>query len=129
MGNRIDSPFAVRPHSARDGGGFAFSCPESAGCTSGAETVEEALVNGEDALKSSIAALKAQQSPVPAANGIGVAPRRFVARDPKAVHARLTLHAWEEGVSLNTLVRASAGKSEGSVKALNCIDWNAPEES
>ena len=104
MGKRIDYPFEVRPLSAEEGGGFLISYPDFSDCISDGETVEEALANGKDALKSTIAALKAKELPVPAPNGGGVASGKFIARVPKTVHARLSSRAKAEGVSLNALV-------------------------
>ena len=78
--------------------------PDFAECISDGETVEDALKNGQDALKASIAALKAKDFPVPVANGGGIASGKFVARLPKTIHAQLTARARTEGVSLNTLV-------------------------
>lgn len=104
MGKRIDYPFEVRPLSAEEGGGFLISYPDFSDCISDGETVEEALTNGKDALKSTIAALKAKELPVPAPNGGGVASGKFIARVPKTVHARLSSRAKAEGVSLNALV-------------------------
>jgi antitoxin HicB len=89
MGKQIDYPFEVRPLSVEEGGGFLISYPDFSDCISDGETVEEALTNGQDALKSTIAALKAKELPVPPPNGGGVASGRFVARVPKTVHARL----------------------------------------
>ena len=104
MDKRIDYPFEVRPLSAEEGGGFLISYPDFSDCISDGETIDEALANGKDALKSTITALKAKELPVPAPNGGGVASGKFVARVPKTVHARLTSRAKAEGVSLNTLV-------------------------
>lgn len=104
MSKRIDYPFEVRPLSAEEGGGFLISYPDFSDCISDGETVEEALTNGKDALKSTIAALKAKELPVPAPNGGGVASGKFIARVPKTVHARLSSRAKAEGVSLNALV-------------------------
>ena len=99
-----DYPFEIRPLSADEGGGFLISYSDFSDCISDGETVEEALANGKDALKSTIAALKAKDFPIPVPNGGGVASGKFVARVPKTVHARLTSRAKAEGVSLNTLV-------------------------
>jgi antitoxin HicB len=62
------------------------------------------MVNGRDALKATIAALKAMKHAVPAPNSGGVASGKFVARVPKTVHAQLATRARAEGVSLNALV-------------------------
>ena len=68
MGKRIDYPFEIRPLSTEEGGGFLISYPDFSECISDGETVEEALANGKDALKSTIAALKAKKLPIPTPN-------------------------------------------------------------
>ncbi len=117
MAKRMDYPFEVRPLSAEEGGGFLISYPDFSDCFSDGDTIEAALENGRDALKSTIAALKSKELPVPAPNGGGVASGKFVARVPRTVHARLTSRAKAEGVSLNTLVLAfiaeGLGRKEG----------------
>ena len=57
MAKRIGYPFEIRPLSAEGGGGFLISYPDFSDCLSDGETVQEALANGKDALKSTIAAL------------------------------------------------------------------------
>ena len=104
MAKRIDYPFEIRPLSAEEGGGFLISYPDFSDCLSVSETIVDVLANGKDALKSTIAALKAKELPIPAPNSGGVASEKFVARVPKTVHARLAIRAKAEGVSLNTLV-------------------------
>ena len=104
MNKLSDYPFEVRPLSSEEGGGYLISFPDFAECISDGETVEEAIVNGRDALKATIAALKAMKHSVPAPNSGGVASGKFVARVPKTVHAQLATRARAEGVSLNALV-------------------------
>ena len=104
MSKLTDYPFEVRPLSSEEGGGYLISFPDFAECISDGETVEEAMENGRDALKATIAALKAKKLPVPAPNSGGVASGKFVARVPKTVHAQLATRARAEGVSLNALV-------------------------
>lgn len=104
MNKLTDYPFEVRPLSAEEGGGFLVSFPDFAECISDGETVEEAMTNGRDALKATIAALIAKKMTVPSPNSGGVASGKFVARVPKTVHAQLATRARAEGVSLNALV-------------------------
>ena len=59
MSKLSDYPFEVRPLSSEEGGGYLVSFPDFAECISDGETVEEAMENGRDALKATIAALKA----------------------------------------------------------------------
>jgi len=122
MSKLAEYPFEVRPLSQEEGGGFLVSYPDFAECISDGNTVEEALRNGRDALKATIATLKAKKHPVPAANSGGVASGRFVARVPKTVHAQLTTRARAEGVSLNalvlTFVAQGLGRKEGKQRSL-----------
>lgn len=104
MTKLTDYPFEVRPLSTDEGGGYLISFPDFAECISDGESVDEAIENGQDALKATISALKAKKLPVPAPNGGGVASGKFVARVPKTVHAQLATRARAEGVSLNALV-------------------------
>ena len=104
MSKLTDYPFEVRPLSSEEGGGYLISFPDFAECISDGETVQEAMENGRDALKATVAALKAKKLPVPAPNSGGVASGKFVARVPKTVHAQLATRARAEGVSLNALV-------------------------
>ena len=104
MTKLTDYPFEVRPLLPEEGGGYLLSFPDFAECISDGETVEESIQNGLDALKATIAALKAKKLPVPSPNSGGVASGKFVARVPKTVHARLATRARAEGVSLNALV-------------------------
>ena len=104
MSKLTDYPFEVRPLSVGEGGGYLVSFPDFAECISDGETVVEAIENGKDALKATIAALKANKLPVPAPNSGGIASGKFVARVPKTVHAQLATRAKAEGVSLNALV-------------------------
>ena len=104
MSKLADYPFEIRPLSAEEGGGFLISYTDFSDCISDGETVEQTLENGKDAFKATIAALKAKNLPVPAANSGGIASGKFIARVPKTVHAQLTTRAKAEGVSLNTLV-------------------------
>jgi len=104
MAKLSDYPFEVRPLPDEDGGGFLISFPDFSECISDGETVEEAIVNGRDALKATIATLKARKLAVPAPNSGSADSGRIMARVPKTVHAQLATRAKAEGVSLNTLV-------------------------
>jgi antitoxin HicB len=46
-----DYPFEVRPLSKEEGGGYLIEFPDLPGCISDGETPEEAIRNGQDALK------------------------------------------------------------------------------
>jgi len=67
--NLSDYPCEIRRLASDEGGGFLLSYPDFAECISDGETVEEAMTNGLDALKATIAALKAKKLPVPLPHG------------------------------------------------------------
>jgi len=117
MTQPTDYPFEVRPLAQADGGGYLVSFPDFAECISDGEAIDEALENGRDALKATIAALKAKKLPVPSPNGGGVASGKFVARVPKTVHAQLATRAKAEGVSLNTLVLTFIAQGLGATSS------------
>jgi antitoxin HicB len=113
MRNLDDYPFEIRPLPTDEGGGFLISYPDFSTCISDGETVEEAIVNGRDALITAIAALEENGFPVPAPGSGGTASGRFIVRAPKTMHARLTTRAKAEGVSLNTMVLALLAEGLG----------------
>lgn len=61
-------PFNIRPLAKDEGGGFLISFPDFNDCISDGETPEEAIHNGMDALRETIAALEEFGFPVPAPN-------------------------------------------------------------
>ena len=67
---------------------FLISYPDFSECISDGESVEQALKNGTEALKATIAALKAKDMPVPAANSGGVASGKHRAGPDAAAHSR-----------------------------------------
>jgi antitoxin HicB len=83
MKKPTDYPFKIRPLSAGEGAGYLIFYPDFSECISDGETVEEALANGQDALKATITALKKKGFPVPAPNAGGVASRKIVAHMTK----------------------------------------------
>lgn len=106
MKTKPDYPFTIQPLSPEDGGGYLIEFPDLPGCISDGETVEEAIENGRDAMRSWIAAAKQAGRKIPKATV--AADNKFSGkwqqRAPKSLHRRLAERAKSEGVSLNTLV-------------------------
>ena len=109
--------FTVRPMTDEEGTGYLIEFPDVPLCMSDGATVEEAIVNGRDALKCCLLTMKEFGDPIPKPGSSGVASGQFRLRVPKTVHARLTSRAEQEGVSLNTLVTAMIAEGLGKRKA------------
>ncbi len=74
--------------------------PDLPGCLADGKTIEEAVTNASDALRSWLVTAKEFKDPAPSAWMSG----KWVQRVPKSLHAKLAAKAEKEGVSLNTLV-------------------------
>ncbi len=107
-------PFAIRPLSEEDGGGFAIEYPDLPGCISDGETPEQALEHGRDAVKAYLLDCEKQGEPLPKPSA---ASGQWRQRVPRSLHARLVVKAREEGVSLNTLVTAMIAEGLGERRA------------
>jgi antitoxin HicB len=110
--------FTVRPMTADEGAGYLIEFPDVPLCMSDGATVEEAIVNGRDALQCCLLTMKEFGDPIPKPGSSGVASGQFRLRVPKTIHARLTSRAEQEGVSLNTLVTAIIAEGLGKRKAI-----------
>jgi antitoxin HicB len=91
-------PFAIRPLSPDDGGGYLIEYPDLPGCHSDGETPEEAMVNGRDAVRSYLLSCKKHGDPVPKPSSPAHSSGQFRVRMPKSLHARLVAQAGREGV-------------------------------
>ena len=65
MVNLSQYSFEISPLDEEDGGGFLITFPDFSECLSDGETQEEAIRNGLDALRETIAALESMGYPVP----------------------------------------------------------------
>ena len=98
----LEYPFELRPLAQEEGGGWLITFPDLPGCMSDGESPEEAIANGEDAVKAWIAAAREAGREVPRPGALPSG--KFIARIPRSLHARLAARARQEGVSMNALV-------------------------
>ena len=113
MGKQVKYPFEIRPLSKEEGGGYLITFPDLPGYISDGESVEEAIINGIDAVQSWVETAKEYKDPIPEP-GSSQASGRFVQRLPKSLHDKLTARAKQEGVSMNSLVTAIIAESLGN---------------
>ena len=84
-----------------DEGGYAVSFPDLPGCLSSCETINKAITNAEDTKREWIAAAIADGYPLNEPDDIENYSGQFKLRIPKSLHKSLSVHAKEEGVSMN----------------------------
>jgi len=104
-------PFIIRHLSNEEGDGYLIEFPDLPGCMSDGETIDEAIENGQDAIKAWIEAAKETNRVIPIPGELESQSGKWVQRVPKSIHLRLVNRAREEGVSLNTLVIAMLSES------------------
>ena len=108
-----DYPFTIKELSEDDGGGVLIEFPDLPGCMSDGETIEEAIVNGADAVKAWITVAKERGITIPSSYNDEKMSGKWVQRVPKSLHAKLARQAQQEQVSLNTLVVSLLSESLG----------------
>ena len=113
LGNIDKYPFAIRPLSDEDGGGYLIEYADLPGCHSDGETPEEAIVNGRDAVRSYLLSCRKHGDPIPKPGPLTSSSWQFRARMPKSLHSRLVAQAAREGVSLNMLMVTAAAQMVG----------------
>ena len=78
-----DYPFTVHPLAKEEGGGYLIEFPDLPGCISDGETPEDAIRNGQDALKSYLLTLKEFSRPAPSPGTTSGASGQWRQRVPK----------------------------------------------
>lgn len=106
--------FTLRPLLEEEGGGFLIEYPDLPGCLADDETPEEALRNGNEAVKAYLLSCVKHGDAIPKATE---ASGQWRQRVPRSLHGRLVARAKQEGVSLNTLVTAMIAEGLGKRRA------------
>lgn len=101
--SKLKYPVNIRPLSKEEGGGYLAEFPDLPGCVADGATVEDALHEAEDALKSWLMTAKKAGDEIPEPTFPDRYSGQWRIRLPKSLHAALALRAKQEGVSLNTL--------------------------
>lgn len=111
--SKLKYKIVIRPLSTDEGGGYLAEFPDLPGCMADGETVEAALHQAEDALKSWLATAKEFGDPIPKPDSMARYSGQWRLRLPKSLHAALAAYAKEEGVSLNTLAATLLAQGMG----------------
>ena len=101
--NNLPYPISLRPLTEAEGGGYLVEFPDLPGCVADGATIEDAIENSQDALKSWLKTAEEFGDPIPEPSIPSKYSGQWRLRIPKSLHAALVLKAKQEGVSLNTL--------------------------
>ena len=85
----------------KDEGGFVVSYPDLPGCITCGETVECAVKNALDAKKAWLEAALEEGVEIYEPDSLEDYSGQFKLRIPKSLHRSLSIHAKEEGISMN----------------------------
>lgn len=119
--SKFNYPIIVRPLSSEEGGGYLAEFPDLPGCIADGETIEEAISEAGDALKAWLKVAEERNHPIPIPSISENFSGQTRLRMPKSLHAQLSLHAKQEGVSLNSLVNAMLERELGREEARAAI--------
>jgi antitoxin HicB len=101
--DKFNYPISIRPLDESEGGGYLAEFPDLPGCIADGGTVEEAIHEAQDALKSWINVAMESGDPIPQPSTQQNYSGQWRLRVPKSLHAALVARAIQEGVSLNLL--------------------------
>lgn len=114
--SNLQYPITIRPLTKEEGGGYLIEFPDLPGCIADGETMEEALLEAEDALKAWLATAQEFGDEIPEPSITSKYSGQWRIRLPKSLHASLALRAKLEGVSLNMLTATILAQACGNKK-------------
>jgi antitoxin HicB len=97
----LEYPFSMSPLSEDEGGGYLIEFPDLPGCMSDGATVEEALLNGTDAVASWIDAMRQAGRPIPAPSKAATSKRTIAV--PDKIYQALADEAQRQGLSVEAI--------------------------
>ena len=99
----MDLPYRMEIIPDKEEGGYTAYFPDLPGCITCSDTMSGLVLNIEDAKKAWLEAAIAEGLPIhePFETDISEYSGQFKLRVPKSLHKDLSLHAKEEGISMN----------------------------
>ncbi len=97
----LELPYRMVLTPDHDEGGYTVSFPDLPGCLSSGETPDKAIANAKEAEREWITAAIEDGCPINEPDNIENYSGQFKIRIPKSLHKSLSVHAKEEGVSMN----------------------------
>ena len=100
----------------QDEGGFVISYPDLPGCITCGETIESALQNAKDAKREWIRVALEEGIEIYEPDSLEKYSGQFKLRIPKSLHRSLSMHAKEEGISMNQYCLYLLAKNDAEYK-------------
>jgi len=97
----LKKPYKIELIPDMEEGGYAVSCPELPGCISCGDTIEEAMINIEDAKIAWLSVALDDGMVIPEPENLDHYSGQFKIRMPKSLHKQLAEHSKREGISMN----------------------------
>ena len=97
-------------------GGWFVRVKELPGCMSQGETVEEAMLMIEEAMRGWLESELENGKPIPEPRPEEEYSGKFIVRVPKSLHRKLAEISGSEGVSLNQWINTTLAEAVGSAK-------------
>lgn len=94
-------PYRMEITPDMDEGGYVVSFPELKGCLTCGDTLEQAVMNAEDAKREWLTAAMEEGYPIMEPDEIESYSGQFKLRIPKSLHRQLVLQSRREGISMN----------------------------
>lgn len=85
----------------KDEGGYVLTFPDLPGCLTCADSLSELFESAKDAKQTWIEGMLEDGKPIPLPSDIQSYSGQFKLRLPKSLHKSLSMHAKEEGISMN----------------------------
>lgn len=119
----LEYPFAMCPLREDEGGGYLIEFPDLPGCMSDGATPEEALLNGADAVRCWVEAMREAGRAIPAPSKAAVSKRTISVSN--IVYQMIAEEAERQGLNVETI--ADAALIYGSSALLDRIESGPPK--
>lgn len=101
LNDYLKLPYRMEIVEDTEEGGFVVAYPELPGCITCADTMEQALINAQDAKRTWIEAALDENIKIAEPDNNSHYSGQFKIRMPKSLHRSLAEHSRKEGISMN----------------------------
>lgn len=100
----------------KDEGGYVLSYPDLPGCMTCSDSLDDLLELAKDAKETWILGMLEDEKEIPLPSDLQSYSGQFKLRIPKSLHRSLSMHAKEEGISMNQYCLYLLAKNDAEYK-------------